>query len=128
MGLGCWPAPFTMGNESTPVGCIVPSGDCVRDPEAEDGVTGPDMFGKEKTGAGGICTRRSGDFWLNGGCEAPSAVFDIPGQGGGGGFIVVLKATTGTSVMATSVDAMSTEGVEDEILGLRPLESVGDSR
>jgi hypothetical protein len=55
-----------MGNANTAVGCTVPSGDCARDPDAEDGVAGPDMgpdmFGVEKMGAGGICTRKSGDF------------------------------------------------------------------
>jgi hypothetical protein len=43
---------------------------------------------------------------------------------------VTPTAIAGVSVMATSreVDEISTDGVEDEVLGLRPLASVGDSK
>jgi hypothetical protein len=43
---------------------------------------------------------------------------------------VVLTVIAGASVMGTSarVEVTSTDAVEDEILGLRALASVGDSR
>ena len=69
-----------MGSVKTLVGCTVPSGDCAMEPDPADGVTGPekgpDMFGTEKTGAGGIWTRKSDDFCAKGGCVPLNGAFN----------------------------------------------------
>lgn len=101
---------------------MLPNGDWANDPVADEGVTEPggfpDRFGIEKDGAAGSWTRRSGDLFEGVG---PAAVGVAFGHGGGGGFMIA-----GASAMGTSTDETSTDALDDAMLALRPLTSVGE--